>query len=326
MRNRFFNYFLPFVLLTCVMFNANAQNIRAEAKLQQYTIRIGDQTKLFLSVHQPIREHVTFPKLTDTVTAKVQLISTNKPDTIFDQNDHNLATVTQSYTITSFDAGTYTIPPFTISTTGGALKTNELTLQVQTVKVDTTKAIYDIKQPLAVSYSFIDWLRDNWPIVLMVFAGVLIIAGLIYYLLNRPKQEPVAQPAKPSLPGHIIALTKLNELHEKKLWQQGEVKLYYSELSDILRDYLENRYRIKAQESTTDEIFTALKRKHLSGDNREKLRELLLLADLVKFAKEKPLPADNEQCMDNAVDFVSNTKQDVEPALNIEGGDTNGRA
>ena len=73
-----------------------------------------------------------------------------------------MATITQSYTITCFDAGTYTIPGFAIGTNNGALKTNELTLQVQTVKVDTTKAIYDIKQPLVVSYSFFDWLEDNW--------------------------------------------------------------------------------------------------------------------------------------------------------------------
>jgi len=324
MKNRFFNYLLALVLSMCFTVNVTAQNIQAEAKLQQYTIRIGDQTKLFLSVHQPVKEHITFPKLTDTVAGKVQLISTNKPDTTFDQNDRTQATITQSYTITSFDAGTYTIPPFTISTNSGAVKTNELTLQVQTVKVDTTKAIYDIKQPLAVSYSFIDWLRDNWIMVVLVLACLLIIAGLIYYLRKRPTPAPVARPAKPSLPGHIVALSKLSELNEKKLWQQGEVKLYYSELSDILRDYLESRYHIKTQESTTDEIFAALKYKHIAGENWEKLREILLLADLVKFAKEKPLPAENDQSMDYAVDFVSNTKQDFDPALNTGGGGTNG--
>jgi hypothetical protein len=156
--------------------------------------------------------------------------------------------------------------------------------------------------------------------------SVLAIVGLIYYLKKRPKQQPVAPPVKPSLPGYIIALNKLTELSGKKLWQQGEVKQYYSELSDIIRDYLENRYRVKTQESTTDEIFAALKHKRIVSRNRELLRQILQLADLVKFAKENPLPADNEQSMDNAVDFVSNTKQDVEPALNIEGGDADGRA
>ena len=85
MKNRFFNYILAFVFLIGVNYKADAQNIQAEAKLQQYTIRIGDQTKLFLSVHQPAKAHVNFPKLTDTITGKVQVVSINKPDTTYDQ-------------------------------------------------------------------------------------------------------------------------------------------------------------------------------------------------------------------------------------------------
>ncbi len=327
MNNRFFNYLLALVFLNCFFLKANAQNVQAEAKLQQYTIRIGDQTKLFLSVHQPAKEHVDFPKLTDTLTGKVQVISTNKPDTLFDQNDHNLATVTQSYTITCFDAGTYTIPGFAIITKTGVLKTNGLTLQVQTVKVDTTKAIYDIKQPLAVSYSFFDWLRDNWTWVVISAIGVLAIIGLIWYLLKRPKPTPVVvQPIIPRLAEHIIAINKLNELRDKKLWQQGEVKQYYIELSDIVREYLENRYFVQTHEQTTDEIITALRHKNITAQNRKKMTSILQLADLVKFAKVQPLPVDNEQSMDDAFNFVLNTQHTDEPVLNTEGGDTNGIA
>src|SRR5260221_11581355 len=181
MKKQFFNYILVFMFLTCFVFKAGAQNIQAEPKLQQYTIRIGDQTKLFLSVHQPVKERVNFPKLTDTITGKVQIVSVNKLDTTVDKNDPKNITVIQSYTITSFDAGTYTIPSFAFGTTGGVVKTNELTLQVETVKVDTTKAIYDIKQPLAVTYTFFDWLRDNWYWVALGLLGILVIVGLIWY-------------------------------------------------------------------------------------------------------------------------------------------------
>ena len=81
MKKKFFNYILASLLfLTCLCFKTQAQNIQVEAKLQQYTIRIGDQTKLFLSVHQPVKEHVNFPKLADTITGKVQVVSTGKPD------------------------------------------------------------------------------------------------------------------------------------------------------------------------------------------------------------------------------------------------------
>src|SRR5258707_5664106 len=119
MNNRFFYYILPFVFLTCFYFKAGAQNIQAEAKLQQYTIRIGDQTKLFLSIHQPVKEHVSFPKLTDTIVGKVLVVSIGKPDTTVDKNDPANIEVIQSYTITSFDAGTYTLPAFSIGSVSG---------------------------------------------------------------------------------------------------------------------------------------------------------------------------------------------------------------
>ena len=157
--------------------------------MKQYTIRIGDQTKLFLSIHQPAKQHVDFPRLVDTLVSKVQIVNVGKPDTTTDKSDPGNITVIQNYTITSFDAGTYTIPPFSIGTTVGVLKTNELTLQVETVKVDTTKAIYDIKQPLAVTYTFFDWLKDNWLWVALGVAVVLGIIGLIWYLTKRPKKR-----------------------------------------------------------------------------------------------------------------------------------------
>jgi hypothetical protein len=310
MKKQFFNYFLAsLLLLTGFGFKAVAQNVEVEAKLQQYTIRIGDQTKLFLSVRQGTKEHVNFPKLVDTIIGKVQIVSANKPDTTKDKNDPQNITVVQSYTITSFDAGTYTLPAFEFGTAGGVIKSNQATLQVETVKVDTTKAIYDIKQPLAVSYTFVDWLRDNWYLVVLPLLGILLIAGLIYYYRKRPKTEPVIKVAKPSLPPHQIALARLAELRDKKLWQQDEIKLYHSELSDIIREYLEKRYVIKTHEKTTDEIFAGLKHMSITNENRTKLKQILVLADLVKFAKERPLPPENEQSMNAAIEFVMKTQQ-----------------
>jgi hypothetical protein len=325
MKKQFFSYnIILLVFLSCFALNLSAQNIQVEAKLQQYTIRIGDQTKLFLSVHQPVKERVNFPKLADTLTGKVQVISGNKPDTLFDKNDRAHATVTQSYIITSFDAGTYTVPPLSFGTTGGVLKTNELTLQVISVKVDTTKGIYDIKQPMMVSYTFFDWLRDNWMWVALGIIVILLIGGGIWYLTKRPKNIPVFREVKPVIPAHTIALSKLQQLRDKKLWQQNEIKQYHSELSDVLREYLEKRYQVKTQEKTTDEIFAGLKHMAIADENRNKLRQILVLADLVKFAKEKPIPAENEQSMDSAVSFVVNTQQAPIVPDKTEGGSADG--
>jgi len=320
MKKRCFYNFLVLILLSAATsFKAHAQNITVEAKLDQSTIRIGDQTNLRLVVHQPAKEKVNFPKLVDSISGKVQIVN-SKLDTVFDKNDHNQATVTQSYTLTSFDQGSYTIPSYAIGSSAGVLKTNELTLMVQTVQVDTTKAIYDIKQPLAVSYTFFDWLKDHW---IWVVLGLAVVAGIVYlvwYLRKRPKVEKPVVEIKPDVPPHAIAINKLQQLRDKKLWQQGGVKEYHSELSDILREYLEKRYVIKTHERTTDEIFAALKYMDIANDYRTKLTQVLILADLVKFAKEKPLPVDNELSMENALTFVLKTQEAPATPQHAEGG------
>ncbi|MDP9077457.1 MAG: BatD family protein [Bacteroidota bacterium] len=315
----FFKFLLLIALSTGFAFNVNAQITVVEAKLDQPTIRIGDQTKLRLIVHQSLTEKVNFPKLADSIAGKVQIVS-SKLDTVFDKDDPKRKIVTLSYVITSFDQGTYTIPAYEIGSSAGVLKTNELTLMVQTVKVDTTKAIYDIKQPLTVSYTFWDWLKDHWVWVVIGLAIILIIGGVIWYLKKRPKVEKVVkEAARPEIPPHTIALNKLQQLRDRKLWQQDAVKEYHSELSDIIREYLEKRYVVKTHEKTTDEIFAALKYMDIANEYRVKLNQVLILADLVKFAKERPLPVDNELSMENAMSFVLKTQQVFVPQQ-AEGG------
>ncbi|WPU93974.1 BatD family protein [Mucilaginibacter sabulilitoris] len=318
MRN--FNYILIlFILLTGSVYNAKAQDVQAEAKLDRTAIKIGEQTQLHLVARFHVKDKVEFPALADSIGSKVLIVG-SKIDTIFDKDDVSIQTIRHNYTITSFDSGQYAIPAYAFHTTGGDVKTQPLTLQVATVAVDTTKAAYDIKQPLAISYTFWDWLRDNWVWVVGALAVILIIGGIIYYLRTRPKKVEVVEPPKPVIPAYVTALQKLAELRDKKLWQQEQTKQYHTELTDVIRDYLESRYAIQAQEQTSDEIFASLRYMDISEENRNLLRQMLILADLVKFAKEKPLPHENEQSLDNAVAFVNNTKQVVQTPV-IKGED-----
>jgi len=336
------NYILVFLsLLSCFSLKTMAQDIQAVAKLEQNTIRIGDQIQLHLSVVQDKKEQVKFPVLADSI-GKIQVVSKSKLDTITDPARDGKITVTQSIVITAFDAGVYPIPSFTFTLQSGAIQSNALSLDVQSVKVDTTKAIYDIKQPLAISYTFIDWLKDNWQGVAAALVVVLLIGLAIWYFKKRPKAIEVIQPAEPPLPVHTIALNRLNELRDKKLWQRDEVKLYYSELSDVMRDYLEQRYLVKTQEKTTDEIFTGIKHLDIQPEQKNMLHQLLITSDLVKFAKEKPVATENEQQMENAIAFILKTKQQenlqknesqatqkplkADGSGNIKGGEKSGNA
>lgn len=294
----------------CFTREGKAQNIQAEAKLDTPSISLGDQTAVHISVHSPRGEAITFPPLSDTITSKIQIVSSTT-DTVQEKN--KAETITRNLVITSFDPGYYTIPPFVINTRNGTVTTNALQLQVLHVKVDTTKAIYDIKQPLAVSYSWLDWLRDHWLWIVIPVLVVLLITGLVYYLKRKPRKASVIKTeVKQVAPPHTIALEKLYELRERKLWQSDQVKLYYSELTDIIREYLEMRYGIKALEQTTEDILASLRRIDISEGNRELLYQMLELADLVKFAKQKPLAAENEMSMEIAINFVNGTRP-VEP-------------
>ena len=130
---------------------------------------------------------------------------------------------------------------------------------------------------------------------------------------------------KATIPPHVTALNKLNELRDKRLWQQNQFKEYHSELTDVLRDYLEKRYNITAHEQTTDEIMHSLRYAGLPADDKEKLRQIMVLADLVKFAREKPIPAENEASMEGAVSFVTATQKIDEQDGAIEGKGGNER-
>jgi len=312
MMKRYFNtggyrYLLFLILfISCFTNKSIAQMVRVESKVDKVSIPIGDQTVLHVIAHIRAKDSITFPRITDSIAGKLLIVKTAKLDTSFDKNNLQAETITQNYTITSFKAGTYTIPSFTFDTKKISYSTDSLTFQVTTVPVDTTKAIYDIKQPLTVNYNLWDWFLDHWYWVVGTLVLIALIIGIIYYLKKRPK---AIEKAKPALPYYAIALNKLEALRDKKLYHE-EVKLYYIELTDVLREYIEKRYQVTAHEQTTDEIFASLKHKDINAETRNKLKQLLVLADLVKFAKEKPAPEENEKSMENAIGFIMLTKKE----------------
>lgn len=311
--------FILIILLAAFGNFAKAQNVHAAASLNPVSIKLGEQAVLHVNITIPRGEQVIFPKFKDTISSKIQIVKVSKLDTADDPRDKMSINISQGVTITGFDAGTYTIPPFTFKTKAGELQTNELKFVVESVKVDTTKAIYDIKQPLVVSYTFWDWLKMYWYWIVIPLVLIAAAIALYRYYKNKPKEEPVVKEPKIILPAHTVAINQLQELRNKKLWQNGQVKEYYTEMTDILREYLEKRYTIKTYEKTTEEIFDSLKYATIVDENRDLLKRTLGLADLVKFAKERPGPSENEQSLDNSIKFVQNTQMAAEPTAKPEG-------
>lgn len=288
------------------------QYVEIKAELDTQYVTIGDQFHMNLYVSQPREIMVHFPVLNDTLIKEIEILSASPIDTSVKEDGQLI--LNQDLLLTCFDSGLYEIPPLTFglesATWSDSLQTHPQYLAVLTVPVDT--AIRDIKQPIHVPVGFF----EVFPWVLVGLGVLIIIGGIVYYFRQRKRNKPVFRIVKPEEPAHVAALRELDKLKEEKLWQKNEFKQYYTRLTEIIRIYLEKRYHIPAMEETSYEILEEWKEhKGAIPDLYNHLGQLLNLADLVKFAKEKPLPSDNEVNLDNAYEFVRLTK----PALDLTG-------
>lgn len=296
-------------------------DIKVEAKLDSSSIQIGQQTKLTLRVEYKLKQNdrilIQWPEIHDTLRKEIDVVEQTKVDTLTPSKEDEAFVQTKTLYITSFDSGYWAIQPFKFIVNGdtAGIYSDALLLSVSTIDIDTTQAIKDIKQPYSVTYSWIDWIKDHKLLVSGIVAGILALILLIYFIRKSLKNKPppvVAEEVK--VPPHIVALEKLEKLKNDKLWQEGKLKMYYITLTDIIREYIEHRFKIQAMEQTTEEILTSFRTVAIDKDSLEKLRQILLLGDLVKFAKEHPLPTENEMSMSNAFDFINGTKREEEIA------------
>jgi hypothetical protein len=304
---------LILALLTGVM--ASAQDVKFEARLDTGAMLIGDHVGLKLSFNGPSNARVLWPVFGDTILGNILVIGRSKIDTSFSADKKHIS-LHQEINLTCFDSGFYTLPQIPVKyrllpdTSVRTASADLQVLMVHTVKVDTTNAIKPIKGPLHIPISF----REILPYILIALAIIALIIGLIWYINKRKKHEPLIQlRPKVRLIPHEKALQDLEKLRIKKLWQEGHVKQYYSELTDIIRLYIEQGFEIPALESTTSEIMDELNQKGIFNKTIvERLEHVLRIADMVKFAKAIPVPAENEKALEGGIDFVRST---VQPAV-----------
>jgi len=303
----------------------HSQFTGATAKLDSTSLLIGNQSRLELTVTVPAGSLLSWPILADTLTRNVEILRKSGLDTV--SSDAQQFTLKQDLLITSFDSGYYVIPPirFNYSKKGDTItyftETSPVYLSVNTVQTDQQKDIKPIKPPLTAPITF----REVMAWVGLALLVAAIAFGIYYFLLKKKKKEPLIKlRLKPTIPPDEAALEAFETLRLKKLWQSGRIKEYYSEMTDIVREYIELRFMIRALEMTTDEITSAIRQVGVNGEAREKLMKTLTLADLVKFAKEQPLPLENDQSLNQCIDFVRETRppksalteNPVEPDMN----------
>ncbi len=309
-------YTLLIISLLCLFLVSNSianqvQRPKAFATVYPYDAKadsafIGDWLQLYLEAECEEGTKMQWP-LTGEKIGDFEVIEVGKIDTIVENGRLKMK---QIVNLTAFEAGDYTVPSFVYPYTlpdnkKGQIKTDELVVSVSAPAVDLEADIKPIAGLLELPRSFKEYL----PYLAIALLALLIMALMLYLIRKFSNQTLEIEPPAPQLPAHELALKRLQELEKQKYWQQNEVKMYYSELTEIVREYIENRYDIQALELTTDEILAAFKEINIRKSTLKKLEEMLTLSDFVKFAKAKPGIEEHSKHFNGANEFVRKTKK-----------------
>jgi hypothetical protein len=288
-----------FYILLFISSVSFAQESMVKLEIDTTYIRIGEQFQLKISVNET--QNVIIPKIR---LKGLEVIDSTRIDTLKNS-------LIRRYILTGFDSGAFYIPQQQIFVKNQAFLTDSLLVNVATIAIDTTKVKkFPIKTIKKEPFTF-----DDFKIYLYLLLAILAIIGFwIYWFVIKKRKTTEDAPTYRTLPPYEEALLKLNELDEKLLWQNNKIKEYYSELTEIVRGYIERELKVPALENTTDEVLEMIKdfknsdTIETSKETIAKLKDLLREADLVKFAKSKPLAIEIEDDRRDAEHIIGNLK------------------
>ena len=302
------NGLLPVMLFLCSSFaTALSAQITVLATLDSTEFVIGDQWKLHLMASLPPGTEIGTVDLSPFEDAEnLEVIKEGPWQTLSDQGE---VTLQKDLLLTAWDSGYYFLPQLEIGYVANGqtrtAATELLPVYVRTVPIPDTLNLVPIRPLLREPAYWTDYLYIIIPVV-----ALILVAFLLWWAFIRKKPEPeVAAPPPPPLPPHVVALQRLDALRADRSWQRDEIKAFVTELTGTVRDYLEGRYGIPAPERTTGQILRALQVENLSTTQRDHLREMLTVADLIKFAKARPEDDFYETQIDRAEAFVRATKR-----------------
>jgi hypothetical protein len=310
--------FLFITFLTVALTALSGQDVTVTSAFDTSRIYLGDQINYTVTVEQPSNLVLSLKSLKDTLCKNIEILNGPVTDTTI--LDGNRLRFISRYLITSFDSGYYQVPPAyaEIEKDNGIRRfySNYSFLEVMRVKIaptDTSAKIFDIIEPYRAPVTIGEILP--WVLLAALVAALLWGAIILFRRFRKSKKEP-EEIINPD-PAHVIAFRELEKLKEEELWQKGEVKLYYSRLTEIVRQYLENRFGVFSLEMTTSETLEALYKTGFRKDDRyNKLKTILNGSDLVKFAKYKPEASENEQHYHDSWQFVEDTRIKDEVIVN----------
>ncbi len=279
-----------------------SQELGARARVDSSVYLVGDR----ITVHVDLRHTrgLTIQPLASDSVGGFTLLGRTPLQSTTD------TTGTIDFVLARYDSGDAVVPPIPFmyfvggDTASRVALTNQLRVTITTVPLDTTGEIRDVKPPFSIPISLEE---------IALYAGLALLTAAVAFFGYRFWKKRRARRkgevyVPPSRPAHAVAMEELALLKEKQLWQRGLVKQYYSELTEVLRRYFENRYRLPALEETTDEIVAGLSRQAIDGSAVASAESILRRADLVKFAKYQPVMADHEDSLAGVYRIVDQTR------------------
>lgn len=295
------------LVLSVLLFAAESSaQISVEAHLDSAKILIGSQTRLTIEVKAPYNAKINYPSLRAQQILKggLEIVSIDTTDNRFQRN----------YILTGWEKRHYKVPSLTVYVNGKKYKTEEIPLEVKTISVDT-KHPDNIKPAYGVVNNIFSW--GDWSDCFWLSILALLLLALAYYLYIRLKyHKPIIshiQFIKKKLP-HQVALAKIAKLKHTPLNNHEEQKVYYTLLTDILREYLFKRFAINAKEMTSSQILSNLQKIDPKGN--EELRAVFETSDLVKFAKYTVHEGNDEnKYLGCVINFIQKTKQENQPTV-----------
>lgn len=302
-----------------------AQKASASATVQPPEILIGEQALINLQVIAPKDKDILFPVYDKYIVEGLEVLSMGNADTVITDN---VRTINMKYLVTSFDSTLYFIPSMPVSDGVDTLFSNSFGLKViapdlkdstiayldkmhagETDSIDFNELrINDIKSIQKVPFSLLDFLSLLWiPLVILLLLAIL--GAVIYFIVKKNKKGYFFTPP-PILPPHVRAMKDLDRIKEEKIWKQNRNKEFYTQITDILRRYINERFGINSLEMTSSEILSLIRIKTEQDSVYNNLKQILSVADLVKFAKYNPFIDENDLSLINSYLFVNQTKED----------------
>ncbi len=299
-------------MLLCLAAIEGFAQVTVDASIDSTQLFIGQQAKIKLQVSMNAGQNLLMPQFPDTIVAGVEVVDVAKPDTQM-LNGNKRLLISQEYTVTSFDSALYYLPPFEVSVDNKLYRSkNPLELKVYSVPVDTLHPdqFFGPKpiQEVSITWGDIDTLVYSL-LIMLILAGVS-----VFFVIRYRDNKPIIKIIKiePKLPPHQMAMKKIDEIKSDKAKLRNDPKAYYTELTDVIRTYIKDRFNFNALEMTSTEIIEHLMQVKDQQSIAE-LKSLFETADLVKFAKHAPLMNENDMNLVNAVDFINETKEEEDP-------------